>query len=363
MTETGSGSSKPPARVEPPQIQYATASDGVRIAYCAVGQGPPLIHMSPFPFSNFQKEWAHPPSRSYYEKLSSELQLIRYDCRGAGLSDRNVTDFSPEAYARDILAVAGRQRLERFALFGFGHSGGIAIQFAAQHPELVSHLVLWCSYPRAAEYGQAPRVKAMRALMDQDWDFWTRAEGLQLSEYKGGATTSWFVEWVRESITEAEYKAAATELHKMDVTAFMRQVRAPTLVMHRTGIATITVDMAREIAASIPSARLMLFEGNWISPSIGSGTRQIVEAIQQLVHEPESPATVGEAPSLTPSVLTPRERDVLRMIARGRTSREIAEELSLSIRTVGRHITNIYTKIGARTRADATAYAIRHRIS
>jgi DNA-binding CsgD family transcriptional regulator len=51
------------------------------------------------------------------------------------------------------------------------------------------------------------------------------------------------------------------------------------------------------------------------------------------------------------------------MIARGRTSREIAEELSLSIRTVGRHITNIYTKIGARTRADATSYAIRYRIT
>jgi DNA-binding NarL/FixJ family response regulator len=51
---------------------------------------------------------------------------------------------------------------------------------------------------------------------------------------------------------------------------------------------------------------------------------------------------------------------VLSLIARGRTSREIAAELSLSVRTIGRHITNIYAKIGARTRADATAYAIHH---
>jgi DNA-binding NarL/FixJ family response regulator len=47
------------------------------------------------------------------------------------------------------------------------------------------------------------------------------------------------------------------------------------------------------------------------------------------------------------------------LIANGRTNSEIAMELVLSIRTVARHITNIYGKIGARGRADATAYAIR----
>jgi DNA-binding CsgD family transcriptional regulator len=62
-------------------------------------------------------------------------------------------------------------------------------------------------------------------------------------------------------------------------------------------------------------------------------------------------------------VLTPRETEVLRLIAAGRSSSEISAELTLSIRTVGRHITNLYAKIGARTRADATAYAIRHRLA
>jgi DNA-binding NarL/FixJ family response regulator len=52
-----------------------------------------------------------------------------------------------------------------------------------------------------------------------------------------------------------------------------------------------------------------------------------------------------------------REAEVLRLIAAGRTSTEIAEELTLSVRTVARHITNLYTKIGARNKAEATAYA------
>jgi pimeloyl-ACP methyl ester carboxylesterase/DNA-binding CsgD family transcriptional regulator len=333
----------------------------VKIAYCVNGEGPPLIHMAPMPFSHVRKEWTHRQTRRYYEELGGGLQLIRYDCRGAGLSDRNVTDYTSEAHARDILAVAERLGLERFALLGFGHSGTVAIQFAARHPHLVSHLVLWCAYPRAADYGQAPRVRAMRALMDEDWDFFTRAEGFQLSQYEGGETSNYFVEWVRESITKEAYRSAIAELRKLDVTALMPAVQAPTLVLHRTGLASITVEMAKEIAATIPNARLMLVEGEWISPSVG-GTKEIVAAIRDLVREVSAPAPQSTV-TTSPAVLTPRETEVLRLVASGMTSREISDRLSLSVRTVGRHITNIYTKIGARTRADATAYAIRHHIA
>ena len=60
--------------------------------------------------------------------------------------------------------------------------------------------------------------------------------------------------------------------------------------------------------------------------------------------------------------MTQREVEVLRLIAVGNSSRDVAEELVLSIRTVERHITNIYRKIGARGRADATAYALGHKL-
>ncbi len=64
-----------------------------------------------------------------------------------------------------------------------------------------------------------------------------------------------------------------------------------------------------------------------------------------------------------PDHLTSREVEVLRLIAAGRTNLEISNDLVLSLRTVARHITNIYGKIGARGKADATAYAIRHRLT
>ena len=61
-----------------------------------------------------------------------------------------------------------------------------------------------------------------------------------------------------------------------------------------------------------------------------------------------------------PDGLTRREVDVLRLIAGGFSNSEISQELVLSIRTVERHVTNVYNKINARGRADATAYALSH---
>lgn len=58
--------------------------------------------------------------------------------------------------------------------------------------------------------------------------------------------------------------------------------------------------------------------------------------------------------------LTPREIEVLRLVARGLTNKEIATALDLSVRTVSRHLENIYPNIGVTTRAAATLYAMQH---
>ena len=60
--------------------------------------------------------------------------------------------------------------------------------------------------------------------------------------------------------------------------------------------------------------------------------------------------------------LTPRELQVLRMVAAGETNRAIAAELVLSERTVDRHVSNIFTKLGVSSRAAATAFAYEHQL-
>ena len=71
------------------------------------------------------------------------------------------------------------------------------------------------------------------------------------------------------------------------------------------------------------------------------------------------PARAG---SPNPGGLSDREVEVLRLLARGHTNRRLGEELFISPKTVGRHVENIYAKIGVSTRAGATVFAMEHRL-
>lgn len=82
--------------------------------------------------------------------------------------------------------------------------------------------------------------------------------------------------------------------------------------------------------------------------------------IRMLLSELGQPSRVsGETATLLAPGLTERELEVLRLIARGMSNREIAQQLFLSVRTVERHITNIYGKIDIKNKAEATAFALR----
>jgi DNA-binding NarL/FixJ family response regulator len=83
--------------------------------------------------------------------------------------------------------------------------------------------------------------------------------------------------------------------------------------------------------------------------------------LHQIASAPQSHSNGSDLPDLTT-----RELEVLRLIAVGKSNQEIAGELVLSIRTVERHISNIYTKIGATgaaARSIATALALRHNLT
>ena len=74
-------------------IRFCTASDGVRIAYATVGEGPPLVYVSGWP-THLEMEWESPGLRSYLEELATGVTLIRYDMRSCGLSDPYAGDLS-----------------------------------------------------------------------------------------------------------------------------------------------------------------------------------------------------------------------------------------------------------------------------
>jgi DNA-binding CsgD family transcriptional regulator/tetratricopeptide (TPR) repeat protein len=83
-------------------------------------------------------------------------------------------------------------------------------------------------------------------------------------------------------------------------------------------------------------------------------TQQVETLLREVGPQPVAPLEP------TPAGLTDREVDVLRLVASGRSNKEIAAELVVSVHTIERHLANIYRKIDARTRVDATGFALRH---
>jgi DNA-binding CsgD family transcriptional regulator len=71
---------------------------------------------------------------------------------------------------------------------------------------------------------------------------------------------------------------------------------------------------------------------------------------------------LGDSKPALPAGLTEREAEVLRLVAAGLTNNEIATELFLSPKTVSRHLSNIFTKLGVSSRASATAFAVEHHL-
>jgi len=89
------------------------------------------------------------------------------------------------------------------------------------------------------------------------------------------------------------------------------------------------------------------------------------QAFERLGASPDVRAVdvlAGSAEGTDPSggALTPREVEVIRLVASGRTNRAVADELFLSEKTVARHLSNVYAKLGISSRAAATAYAYDH---
>jgi len=277
-----------------PRIQYAKTADGVSIAFWTLGEGMPLVHLS-VAFSHTQMEWQIAECRRWYERLADKRMLVRYDYRGFGLSERNVTDFSLDAQVLDMEAVVDRLGLEKFALLGLLHLGPAAIAYAARHPERVSHLVLWCAWARGSDWLRSPQVQAFRASLEKDWMFYTEAAAQLVLGWSAGEPARRYATLARESVEPEFHRAVVIPaLNEWDVTPFLAQVRSPTLVLHRRQY-VLDVDVARGLASRIPDARLVLLEGESGAPYLGD-MEAALAAIDEFLSEGEEAAVAPAEP-------------------------------------------------------------------
>jgi pimeloyl-ACP methyl ester carboxylesterase/DNA-binding CsgD family transcriptional regulator len=350
------------------QIRFCTASDGVRIAYAVHGSGPPLVRAATW-LTHVQHDWDSPLIQHWLRGLAERRTVVRYDMRGCGLSDREVADVSLEAHVRDLEAVADHAGYERFALLGLSQGGPVSILYARRHPERVTRLVLNGTYARGRRRrGSAHAERTANLLTEiisEGWADNNRAFRHVFTDLLApGASeqqAAWFDELQRLSSSAETAVRVRRALDQIDVSEDARQLAVPTLIMHTRGDAIVPFEEGRHLAGLIPGAEFVSLPGhNHILLEGDEGWRQFREGLNRFLGmEPVEPVPGSEDPRLSR-----REREVLQLVADGRANEEIAERLHLSIRTVERHLANVYSKLqlsGKAARAAAAAHYSRSR--
>jgi class 3 adenylate cyclase len=253
-----------------PRIQYAKTSDGVSIAYWALGQGEPLVYMPNIIWSHAQLEWQFPEIRAWYERLAERRRLVRFDARGTGLSQRTIEEHTLSALERDLQAVVDQLGLERFALFASINAVQVALAYAAHNPDRVTHAVILSYAPNVdIENSRYASLLALQQVMEQDWETYTETRaGMEFGWSKGDLTHR-YAAFLRECITPQMAARAYESVKTFDVTPLLPSVACPTLVLHRRQLFFWGVEPSQKLAAQIPGASLALLEGESTVPFVG----------------------------------------------------------------------------------------------
>lgn len=249
------------------EIKYCRASDGVRLAYATVGQGPPLVKTANW-MNHLEYDWESPIWHHLLEGLARNHTLVRYDARGNGLSDWDVDELSLKAWVGDLETVVDAVGIERFPLFGVSQGCAISIAYAVRHPERVSHLILYGGFALGRgkrSPSEHEQIKAMGTLMRLGWGMDNPAFRQMFTSLFIPESTKEQADWfndLQRKTTSPECAARYLEVvGNFDVRDLLPQVQVPTLVMHVRGDLVSPIDAGREIAAGIPGARFIALPG------------------------------------------------------------------------------------------------------
>ena len=343
------------------QVIRYTEHDGASIAWSAVGHGPPLI-VGGWWASHLDLDWRNARFRRFIGALARHRTVIRYDRPGTGVSDRSrMPARSLDEELATLEALVGETAPDRISLFGGSSGAGVASLFAARHPERVERLVLYGAYARGVDLAPPAARETMLSIIDRHWGLGSRVLADLFLPDATAEERAEFAEFQRHSASRDVALASLRAVYDFDSTGHLGDVLAPTLVLHRRDDRAIPFALGKDVAARIRDARFVALEGDDHFPWRGDADAVVRETLAFL-GVPVDMAPPAAAAHATAVHLTDREREVLRLVARGETDAEIAAGLVLSPHTVHRHIANIRTKLGVPSRAAAAAWALRNEL-
>jgi len=245
------------------EIRFFTTSDGVRIAYNIGGQGPVLVRTIHW-LNHLDFEWKTPLRRQWLSEIMQHNTLVRYDQRGSGLSDWNVSDFSFERTVRDFEELVDAAGLEKFTILGGCQGAAVAIAYAVRHPERVTKLIINGTFANgwpAPGPGAQEHLEAMLTLIRSGWgrdnpafrQLWTTLFRPDADSQEA----AWLNELQRISSSPENAASMMAEFPNIRVLDMLPKISCPTLVLHSREDGAVPVQEGKLIAARIRGSRFV----------------------------------------------------------------------------------------------------------
>jgi pimeloyl-ACP methyl ester carboxylesterase len=246
------------------RIAISSAADGTRIAWASVGEGPALLKAANW-LNHLEHDWTSPVWGPLFHELARDHRLIRYDERGNGLSDWDVSDLGFDAFVADLETVVSAAGLDRFPLLGLSQGAAVAIRYAARHPDRVTRLVLWGGYATGWRIDGDAALQAERtALITLVRQGWGRDDPSYRQIFSRAfmprATTeelAAFDEFQRLSTSAGNAARFLETFADIDVREDLARVRCPTLVMHARDDRRVPLEQGVRLAAGIAGAEFV----------------------------------------------------------------------------------------------------------
>ena len=347
-------------------IRFCTSSDRVKLAYAISGEGAPLV-MSATWLTHLEHQWHSLAWQPWLKALSRDYQLLRYDSRGCGLSDRDARELSFERLLQDFECVIDAASFGRFDLLATCWGGPLAISYAANHPERVNRLILYGTYAlgRLRWTDRPQEVEKARVFLDLTRLGWGQENHALLQVWASAFQPQGTIEHLRSwsdqqrAATSAEVAVRLLEIGwTVDVRDAARRIKCPVLIVHPERDALVPIDEGRLLASLIPdSCFVQLDTENHMPLADEPAWPRLLDEIRSFLAQPPASPQTGVRNELPLGALTPRERAVLEGIAGGLDNSEIAAVLGLSEKTVRNHITRVFDKIGVEHRYQAIVRA------
>ncbi|MEP6872593.1 MAG: adenylate/guanylate cyclase domain-containing protein [Anaerolineaceae bacterium] len=271
------------------RIQLTTARDGTQIAFAMSGSGPLLISVPSPPDNHLQLEWEDPDRRRGLEHLSSYRQLVRFDGRGTGLSDRDVTNFSLDARVSDLEAVVDRLGVQQFALMSGGHGNQVSVTYAARHPDRVTHLIAVNPFARGSEFMTAEQLAMFDQMLRTDFHLFSDVLGAKMFGWgteEGPRYASYFRACVEPLTASALYKA----MLPVDLTEDLDRISCAVLAIRPAESQMGTATSMRSFVSAIPGLEFAAISG----ASVEGTTSEMIGRIGDFFSESwPAPASVA----------------------------------------------------------------------